>query len=100
MPSSKMIIATVAIAVLAGPGAAHGDALVPDREADIMQMQLQSAATQPPPPPMSGVEADLIYRAYLSRLEKDKPAVPPPSASSSSSSSYGTSSPSPGQSMQ
>ncbi len=82
MLSGKTLIVSLALASLAMPLAGlhaettpASDAAPPSRAADIVRMQLQSGATQPAPPPMTGAEATRIYRAYLSRIGQAKAAA-------------------------
>ncbi len=80
MPSARtafvsMVAAFAGCAILAIPmAAAQAETMessaMPSRTAAILQMQFQSAATQPPRPPISGAEAAKIYQAYLGRVAR------------------------------
>ena len=65
----------------------------PDRLADLLAMQLATTTTRPPSPPMSGVEATLVYQAYLAKRGQDAKQAAKPADSGAPQATTGSATP-------
>lgn len=67
----KYTLALAALTAMAcvphAPARAQSQTAPPSAARAILDMQLNSAATQPVPPPITGDEAARIWRAYITR---------------------------------
>jgi hypothetical protein len=78
------ILLTVLLVVLS-PRVSAQPSSAPDRGPELMQLQYNARATQPPPASMDGTRATAIYKRFSDPGTHSAPAQPAPAATSGSS---------------